>query len=333
MSSAQATQAAPMWKVAVFVLLAAASALPWASPAIALAVGIAVGLAGLSVFGALSKKVSKQLIQWCVATLGLTVPLGQLWSIAREGLVFSALTMILVFGLGALLARLLRTGRDESILICAGTAVCGGSAIAATGSAIGAASASMAIATGAVFILNAASLYILPPIAHALHLSDVQFGTWAGIAIHDVASVTGAAKGYVAEGGVPGQALETATVVKLARVLWIVPIALIAGWWVRRQRAGEGASAGISGGVQVPWIVVLFVLACVLSALVPAVREHTKEIRFGAGLGFQLALFLIGAGITRAAMKAVGWRVLVQALVLWLALAGASLAAAKLTIS
>jgi uncharacterized integral membrane protein (TIGR00698 family) len=319
----------------VFVLLAAASALPWSSAAIALAVGIFVGLAGLSVFGALSKKISKQLIQWCVATLGLTVPLAQLWSIAREGLVFSALTMILVFGLGALLARLLRTGRDESILICAGTAVCGGSAIAATGSAIGAASASMAIATGAVFILNAASLYILPPIAHALHLSDVQFGTWAGIAIHDVASVTGAAKNYVAsDGGIPGQALETATVVKLARVLWIVPIALLAGWWVRRAAARAGGSAsGGSSAVQMPWIVVLFLLACVLSALVPQVREHAREIRSVAGLGFQLALFLIGAGITRSAMKAVGWRVLVQALVLWLALAGASLAAVKLTIS
>ncbi len=202
------------------------------------------GLGRLSVFGALSKKVSKQLIQWCVATLGLTVPLGQLWSIAREGLVFSALTMILVFGLGAMLARLLRTGRDESILICAGTAVCGGSP-----SRDGLGHRRREREHGdrhrrGVHSQCREFVHPAPDRARRMHLSDVQFGTWAGIAIHDVASVTGAAKGYVAEGGVAGQALETATVVKLARVLWIVPIALIAGWWVRRHARVRAQARG-----------------------------------------------------------------------------------------
>lgn len=307
----------------VFVVVGLACLTPWASPPIALAAGCVLGLLGLSAFGKQAKPFSRQIIQWCVATLGLLVPLQHLWAMVRDGMAFAFGTIVVTFVAGLLVGRWLRVGRDQTILVSSGTAICGGSAIAAVGSAIGATGGTMAIATGAVFLLNAAALYLFPILGHALHLSDAQFGTWAGVAIHDVSSVTGAATPYVAAGGTPGVAGDTATVVKLSRVVWIVPIALGAGWWVRRASAKAGA--GATAKLPVPWLVILFLAASAASTFLPVVRDHAKEIRRVAGWGFQGALFLIGSGITRAALAAVGWRVLVLAVMLWIVVAAGSL--------
>jgi uncharacterized integral membrane protein (TIGR00698 family) len=318
----------PLWKSARFVAAAVACATPWSSAPLALAVGCVMALLGLTAFAKESKALSRQLIQWCVATLGLLIPLPTLLRIAGDGLVFATVSVVATFALGALLARLLRTGREQSILLSAGTAVCGGSAIAATGAAIGAAPASMAIATASIFLLNAAGLYALPPIGHWLGLTDAQFGAWAGIALHDVSSVMGAANSYASDAAGTAVVAETATVVKLSRVLWLVPISLVAGWWVARWP--EPGTQAKPTRPPVPWLIVLFLIASLLATFVPAIAQASTQIRAVAALGFQLALFLIGAGLSVAAIKSVGWRALVQALVMWLALAAGGLAAVKM---
>lgn len=331
------------WKRVAFLCALVLAATPWSSPAVALTLGCVVALAGLSAYPAQSKVASRQLIQWCVATLGLLMPLGRLWEVVGSGFWLALGTIVGTFALGIAGARMLRVGREQATLVCSGTAVCGGSAIAAVGSSIGASAGAMAIATGAIFLLNAAGLYVLPLVGHALDMSPAEFGAWAGMALHDVASVTGAAAVYGVNAAERGVALDQATVVKLSRVVWIVPIALAARWWLMRARRGEAARAGTggasgangasaatgaaSGGARMPmpWLIVLFLGASLLATLVPWFGTHAKEIRWAAGLGFQAALFLIGSGLSVAVLKAVGWRVLVLAAGLWLALAGGSL--------
>ncbi|QOJ01683.1 MAG: putative sulfate exporter family transporter [Phycisphaeraceae bacterium] len=318
-------------KPAVFIIAAALCLTPWVSPPIALALGAALALAGLAAFEKKSRAVSRQLIQWCVAALGLLIPMDRLAGVVAEGFAIAAGTILVTFALGFGVGALLRVGRERVMLIASGTAICGGSAIAAVGASIGAASADMAIATGSIFLLNAAALYIFPMIGHALELTDAQFGAWAGVAIHDVSSVTGAASVYVAsEGGVPGAALATATVVKLSRVVWIVPIALACGWWCRR-RGGDG-TPGRAGAVPVPWLIVLFIAASVAAWLVPGVARHADEIRAVAKQGFSLALFLIGSGLSIGALRKVGWRSLVLAVALWVVVSAASLAVVRATV-
>lgn len=318
-----------------FLLGALAATTPWASPPIALTLGIVLALLGLTAFPAHAKKVSRLLIQACVIALGLRMDLRQLLAAAADGLLFAAATIVGAFAIGLLLGKLLRTGKELSVLLCSGTAICGGSAIAAVGTAIGASASHLAVATASIFILNAGALYLFPIIGHALHLSDIQFGTWAGVAIHDVSSVVGAASSYHADPNTPtSTALDTANVVKLSRVLWIAPVAWIAAWWTKRT---EPADARTQAPSSIPWFVLWFVVASALrtfspsllhldAELVDVVASKTKAI---AQLGFQVALFLIGSGLSPKAIKAVGWRAFVQAIVLWLALAGASLAVVR----
>lgn len=314
----------------VFLIALAACAGPWASPPIALGVGIALALAGLVAFQDRAKQVSRWLIQACVVLLGLRMDLGTLGREAVQGFVFAAATVVGVFVLGMALGRLLKTGREITLLLSSGTAICGGSAIAAVGTTIGAASGSMAVTTGAVFILNAVALAAFPAIGGWLGLSEVQFGTWAGVAIHDVSSVVGAAQHYHAGDPSSSAALDTANVVKLTRVIWILPCAIFAGWVTSRaERATAGVEAGSGGtarGAAVPWFIVLFVVASGVRTLVPQIAEWSGGIRAVAGTGFQAALFMIGAGLSWATLMRVGWRVLLQAVVMWVAISAAALA-------
>lgn len=326
---------APIWKKALFLIALVACATPWVSPPLALAIGCVLALVGIAPFPTQSKAVSRQLIQWCVATLGLLIPLARLIEVVSEGFVLALITIVATFALGVLLARLLRVGREQTTLLCSGTAICGGSAIAAVGSAIQASSSGMAIATGAIFLLNAAGLYLLPIIGHALDLSAAQFGSWAGMAIHDVSSVSGAATSYFKDPEQAAIVTEHAMVVKLSRVIWIVPIALIArAWFMRANAAADSAPTPTPTPIPtpikkpklpIPWLVVLFVAASVLATLVPAIDAYSKDIRLIARLGFQVALFLIGSGLSITAIRAVGWRALAMATILWIALAAGSL--------
>lgn len=287
---------------------------PWARADFALLAGIVLALLGLTAFPRGSKTVSKVLIQTCVVLLGLRLDLGTLAQAAVDGLALAVGTILITLALGLALGRALRTGREVSTLVASGTAICGGSAIAAVGGAIRASATSMAVATGAIFILNAVGLWTLPHVGHALGLTDMQFGTWAGVALHDIASVNGAAKSY------GPLAVDTANVVKMVRVVWIFPIAIVAGWWLRPRD-------GAAGKPPFPWFILGFLAASALRTFVPSVANIESEVKTIAGMGFQGALFLIGAGLSRGALRSVGWRAILQATILWIVVAAGSLGA------
>ncbi len=338
---------------AIFLAAAAACVLPWVSPPIALALGLAFALCGGSAFPTQSKKISRLLIQVCIVLLGLRIDLGELVHEAQSGLLFAAGTIFSAFMLGWLLGKLLKTGNELTLLVSSGTAICGGSAIAAMGSAIGASASAVAVATGAIFILNAVALYVFIPIGHACNLSAAEFGTWAGVAIHDMSAVSGAGKAYVDSQGV--SALDTATIVKLSRVVWIVPCTLFGAWLISRELAVSTSpqqhndSTAESNPLAVtpakpslalppsklslvarirsifPTFILWFILASTLRTFVADIEALEGEVKMIAGAGFSLALFLIGSGLSVAALRSVGWRVLVQATVLWVILAAVSL--------
>lgn len=299
-------------------LLAAliAAAGPWSRADFALVLGIALALCGVSVWSKESKFVSKWLIQACVVLLGFRLDLNVLAESAISGLALAVGTIVGAIAIGLLLGKLLRTGREISTLVTSGTAICGGSAIVAIGASIGASTSNMAVATGAIFMLNAIGLWTLPAIGHALGLTEVQFGQWAGVALHDIASVGGAAKEYGAE------AFDTATIVKLTRVIWITPLAILAGRFMSDHTATGKKS-------PFPWFILVFLGASACRTALPQMKAYEGNIAFISGIGFQIALFLIGTGLSRSALKSVGWRALVQAAVLWIVLAGGSLIAIR----
>ena len=232
--------------------------------------------------------------------------LNAMFAAARHGFLLALATIALTFLLGAGLRRLLHLDRSTATLVSAGTAICGGSAIAATALSIGAAEAEISVAMGTVFLLNAVALYLFPMLGHAMGLSQVQFGSWSGIAIHDVSSVVGAASAYGQE------ALQTATAVKLSRTLWIIPVALIAGWAQRRQPPRRPRL--LQRKLPIPWFIGLFVLASVASTFLPPVHEVAPFLQIAAKIGMTLTLLLIGTSLSRASLKAVGSRPILQGL-------------------
>jgi uncharacterized membrane protein YadS len=304
---------------AFYLLLLAACMSTFVPPPLALAVGVVTALAGLSRFPEASRRVSRLVMQTCIVLLGLRIDLGELWREASSGFAFAAATIVGEFVVGFGLGRLLGVGREQTLLVSSGTAICGGSAIAAVGSAIRASSTSMAVATGAIFILNAVALAVFPLVGRGLGLTDTQYGTWVGVAVHDMASVAGAGAAYGSSA-----ALDTAMVVKLSRVVWILPCTVFAVWLTGTPATG-GAGSAWRRAAQ-PFLIG-FLLASLTRTLVPAVAGYEAIIKTVATGGFGGAIFLIGAGLSVAAVRSVGWRVLVQATATWVTLATASLAA------
>jgi uncharacterized integral membrane protein (TIGR00698 family) len=315
----------------LFLLLLAACLLPIASPGLALAAGGVLALTCGNPFAAASRTSARFLLQSCVILLGFGIDLPTLLRVGREGALLAAATIALTFALGFLLGRWLKLGPMISLLVSAGTAICGGSAIAAVGSITRAKSAEITVAMATVFLLNALALYTFPTLGHALHLSDQQFGAWAGIAIHDISSVVGAAARYSAP------ALQTAAAVKLSRALWIVPVALAAAAFTRTKPVGladttvgfdaEQTPPATRGKLQIPWFIALFLLASILRSASPAIAAHTGGIAHFATVGLTVTLFLVGAGLSRDTLMAVGWKPLLQGAVLWVAVSVAALAA------
>jgi len=301
--------------MAIFLGLLALCLTPWASPPIALVLGVTLALALGNPFPELSRTLSKYLLQGCVVLLGFGMNLGVVLKAGAGGAALAAGSIALTFALGYWLKGRLKISGTTSALISAGTAICGGSAIAAVGSVIGAEEGAMTVAMGTVFVLNAVALLVFPLLGHALGLSQTQFGTWAGIAIHDISSVVGAASQY----GLT--ALQTATAVKLSRALWIVPISLAAAVMLRRT-AGPGQAPG---RLQIPWFIGFFLLASVARTLFPGVSALAPALSHLATVGLTVTLFLIGTGLTREMLKAVGWQPLAQGVILWLTISGGSL--------
>ncbi len=211
-----------------------------------------------------------------------------------------------------------------SALISAGTAICGGSATLQLVQSLTPPKARFLLQWGQSYVLNAVALFVFPPLGHALHLTQAQFGTWSGVAIHDISSVVGAASHY-------GQsALYTATAVKLSRALWIVPISAAASYVFQRHPRKTGET--IVHKPQIPWFIALFVLASVVRTFIPEVASWSPFVTHISETGLTLTLFLIGAGLSRRMLKAVGWKPMLQGLVLWLFISATSLGVILLVI-
>jgi uncharacterized integral membrane protein (TIGR00698 family) len=308
---------------ALFLVCAAVMLVPGVSPAAALAVGAALALALGNPYPVLSSRGAPLLLKASVVGLGFGLSLDLLLRAGALGVVYTVTVVLSTLALGLWLGRVLRVPAETSLLIASGTGICGGSAIAAVGSAIGARGESMSAALATVFLLNAIALYLFPPVGGLVGLSESQFGVWAAVAIHDTSSVVGAAALYGAT------ALAVATVVKLARALWIVPLTLVAAYALGGGEAGGGGRGGGRAALRgMPWFVVVFAIAVLVRTLSPAGLEPLlNTIAVAARTGLVLTLFLIGAGLTRATLAQVGGRPFAQGVILWVVVASLSLLA------
>ncbi len=297
------------WPYAVFAIAIAYAFSPWASPGIALAAGIALALAFGNPLSKASGKLSKTLLQISVVLLGFKFDLRPVLEVGAQGFIFALITILSTFGIGWLLGKALKVPQAIGILISSGTAICGGSAIAAVSATISSKDEDVAVSIGTIFLLNAIALFIFPPIGHLLHLDSHAFGIWSGIAIHDISSVAGSAAAF-------GQnALEVAMPVKLSRALWIAPMALAIGYIWSRNATPD--AEGKKPTIKFPWFILFFIAAAGLRSQIPAAQAYAKHIEFAAMAGFTVTLFLIGAGISRNALKKVGWRPLALGIALW----------------
>src|SRR5437868_4643706 len=284
----------------LFVLGLICAASGFVSPPVALAMGLAFGLAFAHPFDFASKKLSRYLLQASVVGLGFGMNLHEVVHAGRSGFLYTLLGISFAMIVGMTLGRLLRVQKTSAFLISTGTAICGGSAIAAVGPISHASDEEMAVSLGTVFVLNSIALLIFPLIGNALKLTQTQFGLWAALAIHDTSSVVGAAAKYGAV------ALAVGTTVKLARALWIVPVTV-----------GTAVIRGAKARIQWPWFIALFCVAAMLNTYWPAAGPLYGMLNRVAKIGLTVTLFLIGTGISPATLKEVGHRPLLQGIVLW----------------
>jgi uncharacterized integral membrane protein (TIGR00698 family) len=296
----------------IFVLALALSFTGLLSPPIALTIGILFGLSFPHPYINESRGIARTLLQCSVVALGFGMNLHEILKAGRSGFIYTAMGIFFALLAGLALGKLLRVRGNSSFLITTGTAICGGSAIAAIGPILQANEEEMAVSLGTIFILNSVALLIFPLVGNALRLSQSQFGLWAALAIHDTSSVVGAATKY------GPQALVIGTTVKLARALWIVPLALATAAILRR-RSKNTANAGTGTlRIQFPWFIAFFVLAAILNTYLPVLERPAKWLFTLGRLGLTATLFLIGSGISRATLKEVGWRPLLLGVLLWL---------------
>lgn len=293
----------------LFILLFIFCLLPFVSPAVALFVGLAFALLVGQPFPSFSKKTSKYLLQFSVVGLGFGMNLHESLRAGKEGMLFTILSVVAVLLLGMYLGKRLLMDRKTAYLISAGTAICGGSAIAAVAPVVKADDSEMSMSLGTIFILNAIALFIFPPIGHWLGLTQEQFGMWAAIAIHDTSSVVGAGAAY------GERALEVATMVKLTRALWIIPVT-IATMFIFKQKGAK---------VSIPWFIFFFILAMVANTFLAIPEAVSGSLVWLAKKGLTVTLFLIGAGLSRKVIKQVGVRSMVQGVLLWIFIGLASL--------
>ncbi|WP_263378310.1 YeiH family protein [Granulicella paludicola] len=314
----QTTKAFDSRTVFLLGLLVAGSGL--LSPPIALVGGVAFGFMVVHPLRTESAKLAKLLLQASVVALGFGMNLREVVRAGRSGFAYTAISISVAMALGLLLGRLLKVGGKASYLITAGTAICGGSAIAAISPITLANEEEISVSMGTVFLLNSIALLLFPVIGHLLHLDQNQFGLWAALAIHDTSSVVGAAATY------GGQALAVGTTVKLARALWIVPVSLLTAAFMAQlaKRSGDG---GKRGSVTLPWFILMFVAAAALSTYLPRLQSAFAAVNHLGKLGLTATLFLIGSSLSRKTLQQVGVRPLVQGVVLWTIVEGGSLAA------
>ena len=306
-------------KSAVYILLFVFFAIPFnafgigfVTPALALFVGLMYALIlGDVPYGKFNKKCSKYLLQAAVVGLGFGMNFEQSIQAGKDGMLLTIASVFVVMILAVFIGKKMKLDDKTSYLIGSGTAICGGSAIAAIGPVIKADDNQMAVSLGTIFMLNAIALFIFPPIGKMIGLTDAQFGTWAAIAIHDTSSVVGAGQAF------SDKALEIATLVKLTRALWIIPLAIVTTFVYREK----------SKKITIPWFIFLFILAMLVNTYAGIPAEVSKWIVLIAKQGMVLTLFLIGSSLSINVVKKVGLTPVILGVVLWVIIGIVSLGA------
>lgn len=283
----------------------------WVTPPVALFLGLLFALVCGQAYPKFNKKVSKKLLQYSVVGLGFGMNLHASLASGKEGMAFTIISVAGTMLIGMLIGiKLLKVNRDTAYLISSGTAICGGSAIAAVGPVIGAKESDMSVALATIFVLNAVALFLFPILGEWMGLTQQQFGTWAAIAIHDTSSVVGAGAAYGEE------ALQVATTIKLTRALWIIPLALVTAVIFKKE----------SKKVSIPWFILWFIVAIVVNTyLLDSVPAVGKFISGVARKGLIVTMFFIGASLSTDVLKAVGIKPLIQGVLLWIVISVSSL--------
>ena len=283
----------------------------WITPPVALFLGLLFALLCGPAYPKFNKKISKKLLQYSVVGLGFGMNFQASLASGKEGMAFTIVSVIGTMLIGVFIGhKLLKVNHDTSYLISSGTAICGGSAIAAVGPVIKAKDSDMSVALATIFILNAIALFVFPILGEWLGLSQKEFGTWAAIAIHDTSSVVGAGAAYGEE------ALFVATTIKLTRALWIIPLALFTSVIYKKERKK----------INIPWFIFWFIVAVLLNSYVLDDVPKVSEFIYGlARKGLIITMFFIGASLSTDVLKSVGIKPLVQGVLLWLVISVGSL--------
>lgn len=287
----------------------------WVTPPVALFLGLVFAQLCGQAYPKFNKKMSKYLLQYSVVGLGFGMNLHASLESGKEGMEFTIISVIGTMVIGWFIGRkLLKIDSKTSYLVSTGTAICGGSAIAAVGPVIKAKDSDMSVALATIFTLNAIALFIFPVIGHYLGMSQHEFGTWAAIAIHDTSSVVGAGQAYGEE------ALEVATTIKLTRALWIIPLALVTSFMFKSK--GQK--------ISIPWFIFFFILAMLVNTYVLSLNDTAMAVGEGINVfarkSLTITLFFIGAALSRDVLKSVGVKPLVQGILLWVVISLSTLA-------
>lgn len=285
----------------LYIGLAILCLMPFMSPPIALAIGLIIAQVVKNPFSELSHKAVQWLLKVAVIGLGFGMSVSSALAAGKQGFLFTVASITLTLSLGIILGKLLGIDKKITQLISSGTAICGGSAIAAISPIIKADAKQISISIGIVFLLNSVALFVFPAIGHYFELSQQQFGLWSAIAIHDTSSVVGAADVYGA------QALEVATTVKLARALWILPVSLLFVLFSR----------GSTKKVKIPYFIGLFILAIIANTYIPNIDIVAPSIVSASKIALTIVLFLIGTSLNFSSLKKVGIKPLVLAISIW----------------
>lgn len=282
--------------------------MPFVSPAISLFTGLMLSLIGIRHENL--HQYTSPLLQISIVLLGFGMNLSEVVSASKNGFLETLISVTIVMGLGTLLGKLLKIEKNTSLLIATGTAICGGSAIAAVAPIINSKNYQSSFALIVVFVLNALALFLFPFIGHQLGLSQTVFGNWAAIAIHDTSSVVGAGALY------GEKALQIATTVKLIRALWIIPLSIVLAFLVKNDHKKS---------IKFPWFILLFVLAIVFAYIFPNFQVSYKHFSWLGNRGMVIALFLIGSNITVSDIKKSGLKSFLLGITLWMIIAVGSL--------
>lgn len=286
-------------KKGIFIILVILCLFPFVEPPVALLAGFILSFTIGHPYLHLNNKATKILLQASVVGLGFGMNIYDAMAVGKEGLIFTVSSIVLTLAFGLLLGKLFHINKKTSVLVSSGTAICGGSAIAAMVPIIDANEEETSVSLGVIFVLNSVALFLFPVIGHLLSMTQEQFGLWSAIAIHDTSSVVGAAHKYGEE------ALKIATTVKLERALWIIPLSFVTALLYRK------------GKVSIPYFIFLYVLAMIINTFIPAIQTVSPAIVMIAKRGLTLTLFLIGAGLSKEALKKIGIKPLLQGIILW----------------